>query len=495
LTEQSTSYRQIMKATSLFGGVQVFNILIAIIRSKFIAVLLGPAGMGITGLLTATTAMISGMTNFGLATSAVKNVAAANGTGNQTRIAIIITVLRRWVWVTGLLGMVVTILTAPLLSRITFGNSDYTFPFIWISISLLLTQLSSGQMILLQGMRKLQYLAKANLAGSILGLIITVPLYYFLGVKGIVPAIIIMSVLTLTGSWYFARKVKIEKVKVTKAMTISEGKEMLTMGFMISLSSLIMLGNSYIVRIFIGKHGGIDQVGLYNAGFTIINTYVGLIFTAMGTDYYPRLSAVSHSNLECRKVINQQAEIAILIMAPIIILFLVFIKWIVVILYSTKFISVNEMILWAALGMLFKAASWTIAFILLAKGESRLFFWNELITNLYILVLNIAGYYFFGLKGLGISFLVAYLLYFIQVLTIASVKFEFKFDNEMYRIFGVHFILALLSFLLALVIGGSVSYIVGSVLFLISFAYSYKELDKRMGIRVLIKDQFAKFKK
>jgi O-antigen/teichoic acid export membrane protein len=484
-----------MKATSLFGGVQVFNIFISIIRSKFIAVLLGPTGMGIAGLLTSTTGLISGLTNFGLGISAVKNVAAANSSGNQTLIAIIFTVLKRCVWVTGLLGMIVTIVTAPLLSRITFGNSEYTFPFIWISVSLLMTQLSSGQMILLQGMRKLQYLAKANLAGSILSLIITVPLYYLFGIKGIVPAIIVASLTTLAGSWYFARKIEIEKVTVSKARILAEGKGMMTMGFIISLSNLIYLGASYIVRVFISNHGGVDQVGLYNAGFVIINSYVGLIFTAMATDYYPRLSAVAHSNFECMKVINQQAEIAILIMAPIIILFIVFIRWIVIVLYSTMFVPVNEMILWAALGMLFKAVSWAIAFIFLAKGASRLFFWSELIANIYTLILNLLGYYYFGLKGLGISFLAGYLIYLIQVIIIAFKKFEFKIHTGMYIIFCVQLTLTLLSFLPAILLGHKISYIIGSVMFLISLFYSYKELDKRLGIRLIITNLKIKYKK
>jgi O-antigen/teichoic acid export membrane protein len=261
---------------------------------------------------------------------------------------------------------------------------------------------------------------------------------------------------------------------------------MLTIGFMISLSGLIALGASYIVRIFISNHGGVDQVGLYNAGFAIINTYVGLVFTAMGTDYYPRLSAVSYSNEECKRTINQQAEIAILIIAPIIIVFMVFIHLIVVLLYSTKFVPVNQMVLWAALGMLFKAVSWAIAFLFLAKGASKLFFWNELVANIYVLALNIIGYYYYGLTGLGISFLVGYIIYLLQVFIIAVRKFEFKFYKEMYIIFSVQFTLALASFLPALLVGGKVSYIIGSILFLISSYYSYIELDKRIGIRSLI---------
>src|SRR5512145_1933677 len=131
MSEQVASYRQIMKATSLFGGVQVFNIILSIIRSKFIAVLLGPAGMGISGLLTSATGLISSLTNFGLTTSAVKDVATANASGHQMRISIIVTVLRRLVWITGTLGALITLIFSPWLSQYTFGNSSFTIAFAW----------------------------------------------------------------------------------------------------------------------------------------------------------------------------------------------------------------------------------------------------------------------------------------------------------------------------------------------------------------------------
>ena len=93
-TENRNSYKQSLKATSLFGGVQIFNILIQIIRSKFAAVLLGPEGMGVMGLLNSTITMISSFTNCGLGTSAVRNIAEANGANDTKRIALIISVFR-----------------------------------------------------------------------------------------------------------------------------------------------------------------------------------------------------------------------------------------------------------------------------------------------------------------------------------------------------------------------------------------------------------------
>ena len=486
MSEHQSSYRQIMKASSIFGGVQVFTIIISIIRSKFIAVVLGPTGMGIADLLNSTASLIGGLTNFGLGISAVRNVAYVNGRGNAVRIATVITVLRRCVWITGALGTLLMLALSPWLSQLTFGNHDFTFAFVWISVTLLFTQLSTGQMVLLQGMRKLQYLAKASLSGSALGLAITVPIYYLAGIKGIVPSIIITSLISLSLSWYFAKQVKIEKVKVSRIRTLAEGRKMLSMGFVISVSGLITLGASYIVRMYIRNMGGIEQVGLYTAGFAIINTYVGLIFTAMGTDYFPRLSAVAHNNGLCKQAINQQAEIALLVLSPIILVFLVFIQWVVILLYSEKFIAVDTMIHWAALGMLFKAASWSIGYLLLAKGNSKIFFWNELIANIYVLGLNILGYHYMGLTGLGISFMTGYLISLGQVFLLTKIKYQFSFDPAFIRIFAFQFLLAMGCFLVVKFISPPISHVIGVGLILISVVYSYHELDKRLGLKTIL---------
>jgi O-antigen/teichoic acid export membrane protein len=488
---QQSSYRQVMKATSIFGGVQVFNILIGILRSKFIAVLLGPVGMGVFGLLSSTVGMIASLTNFGLETSAVKDLSAANG--NEVRISILATVIRRLVWITGFLGAIVTLVFSHWLSQVTFGNNEYGWGFVWLSITLLLNQISIGQSVLLRGLRQLKFMAQAGMLGSLFGLITTIPLYYFYGTKGIIPGMIVTAIITLLLTWFYANKIEIKPLYVSRARTLAESKEMVKMGFMISLSGMITLGASYLVRIYISNVGGVDQVGLYYAGFAIITTYVGLIFTAMGTDYYPRLAAVASDNNQCNVVINQQAEIAILILAPVILLFLVFSNWAVILLYSAKFSPINDMILWAALGMFFKAASWAIGFVFIAKGASKLFFLSELIANIYILIFNLIGYKYGGLLGLGISFLISYILLLIQVYVIARLKYDFSFSNEFFKIFGYQVVLATFCFAVIKFFSSPYSYIFGIVLIILSVIYSFTELDKRLGIKSIV-ENFRKSK-
>lgn len=483
MSEDKSSYRQIMKATSIFGGVQVFNIIIQLIRSKIIAVLLGPMGMGIMGLLQTTLSLITSSTNFGLGISAVRDIAEANNIESKHKIAETVSVFRKLVWLTGLLGMVVTIVLSPLLSKMTFGNYDYTLGFVALAVSLLFNQLASAQTVLLQGLRKINWLAKANMYAAAIGLLISLPLYYFFRINGIIPSIILVAIVLFIVQYWFTHKIKIQAFALTFKEALYKGRGMLKLGFMLSLTGIISSAASYIIRIFISNKGSIEDVGLYNAGFAIIGTYVGLIFTAMGTDYYPRLSTVAHNNTESRKVINQQAEIALLILAPIIMIFLVFINWMIIILYSKKFIPVNDMILYAALGMFFKATSWAISFIFLAKGTSKLYFWNELLANIYILGLNILGYYYFGLIGLGISFLIAYILYLIQVYIIAKIKYDFFLSSGFVKLFIIQLLLAVTCLVCMKLTSSPYNYMLGSIIILISVVHAFVELDKRLELK------------
>jgi O-antigen/teichoic acid export membrane protein len=480
--QQQNSYRQIMKTTSLFGGVQVFQILTQVIKFKAVAVLLGTTGMGISGLLTSTTGFIAAITNFGLATSGIKSIAEANGSGDENRIAIIVSVLRKCVWFTGLLGMMVTLIFSPLLSQFTFGNKNYSLAFIWLSITLILNQLSIGQLVVLQGLRKYSYLANANLTGAILGLVISLPLYYFLGIDGIVPAIIGTSILNLIRSWYFVRKVEINKIKVSREITLAEGKAMLKIGFAISLSGIVTIGFSYLIRIFISNIGGIEQVGLYTAGFTLLNSYVGLVFSAMATDYFPRLSAHANDNAYCQTKINEQADISFLLLTPILVIFLVFCPLIIKILFTPDFLSIDKMLYWAILGMLFRIASWSNSFVFLAKGHAKIFFLNEMISNTNVILLNTLGYYYGGLEGIGIAFLFTYILYFLQMNFMCNKLYKIKMSKQTLKLFAIQFIFTIITLIIVMYLNDYLRYLMGIPLIICCIVFSYMSLDKRINL-------------
>jgi len=480
--EEQSSFRQIMKSTSILGGVQIICILVSIIRSKIIAVLVGTTGYGILGLLNSTVGLMTSLTNFGLGTIAVKNVAAACTRNDRNEISKVFTIIQKLVILTGLFGTVVTILLSRVLSELTFGNNDYTYLFVLLSISLLLTQLNVGQIILLQGTRNIKYLAKATLWGSLCGLLVSTPLYYYFRLNGIVPSIILSSVVTLTFSYYYANKIIIPTINVSFKKAFCEGRDILSLGFMLSLSFMISQASSYVIRAYISHVGSLEEVGLYTAGFAIISSYVGLIFSAMATDFYPKLSGICGNIMQATRVINQQVEITVLILAPILILFIAFAKFGVTLLYSDQFVSINGMLQWAALGMFFKAASFPIAYIFLAKGDSKRFLINETIANSYFLLLTIFGYKYAGLDGVGFSFLIGYFLYFLQVCVISRMKYHYKISKSCITILFFQFFLSIICFVSIIFLPLNFSYIIKISLILVVSTISIVELNKRLNI-------------
>ncbi len=487
-----SSYRSIFKATSLFGGVQVYQILIQIIKSKFVAVLLGPAGVGIMGLYQSGLQLVQQISSMGLAQSAVRDVSEANGSNDLHRIANTVTVVRKLVWFTGLLGLIVVACCSPLLSIFSFGNYDYTIPFIILSITLLLDQLSAGQKVVLQGMRRLKDLAKCTAYGVTFGLITSVPLYYWLGIDGIIPTLILNSACSLALGWLYSRKIKIEKVLVTPKQTLEQGKQMLVMGVSMSLSGIFTTIVAYVLRSFIQGNGGVEEVGLYQAGYVIMTTYVGMVMNAIATDYYPRLAAINKDNEKCREAVSQQGEIGTMILAPMLTGCLVFMPFVLKLLYSDSFLAANEYVSWACLGMMLRLAAWVISFLFVAKAESKLFVKVELSANIYYLVFSLLGYKNFGLTGLGIAFALEYVVYFFQCYLIARKRYDFRFTSDFVRCYGIQLLLIIACLAIVVIFSGWLKYILGCIVIAISFFLGIKGLNQRMNLLEFVKYKIAR---
>lgn len=488
MNDNQQSYRKVLNATSLFGGVQFINIILRLIRSKAIALLIGPIGMGISNLLLTTMELINGLTNLGLERSAVKDISLANTNSNSKSVAITISILKKLVWLTISIGVLLMILLAPWLSEIAFGNKDYTISFIWISIALLFKQLSSSQLAILQGLRKLKSLAKANLLGNFIGLLITLPLYYYYKIDAIVPAIIIATFMSFVFTYYYSHKLDIESVTISRKEAVSEGKGMINLGIMLSLSSLITLLVAYIIRIYIGSANeteelGLIDVGLYSAGFVILNSYVGIIFNAMGTDYFPRLSEIANDITKLRKTVLEQATVAILLITPIIVIFLACAPFIIVILYSHEFSPIVAMVTWGILGMIFKAVSWSMGYMIIAKGDSKVFIKTAIGFNTILLSINIIGYHFGGLEGVGVSFFIYYIIHFIAIRIITYYRYDFYFEKGFYKIFTFTVIMCFLAFSITFIPSSILKNSLMIGLIVVSCWYSYKELDKKIGVK------------
>lgn len=495
MSDSDKEYRQILKATSLFGGVQIVNILIALIRSKVIAWLIGPAGMGIASLLNTTLNLVNGATNLGLDRSAVKEIAFAEQNEDGQGSSRLIAILNRLVWITAISGALLMIIFAKPLSLWAFGDTSYDWAFMWLSLALIFKQLTASKLAVLQGLRKLGNLAKANLIGNGVALVLTLPLYYYYGIGGIVPAIILTALISLIVVMLYSKGIIASKEKISREELLTEGRSMVHLGVMMSLSSMITLVVGYLIQIYISGTGGLDEVGLYNAGFVILNTYVGLIFSAMATDYFPRLSGVVNNPEKVSTSVLQQAIVANLLITPIVIFFIGAAPWLVRILYTEEFLPVVPLLVWGILGMVFKASSWSMGYIILAKGDSRLFIRTSIFFNSLLLTLNIVGYHWDGLEGLGISFLIYYVIHFLGVKWITHWRYGFKLKREFYPVFICCILLCGGAFALTWIDDPWIKYTGLAILFIGACWFCWHQLNKRLDLGQFLFHNFTGRKK
>lgn len=493
---QQTSYRRIFKATGLFGGVQVITILISMVRTKFVAVLLGTSGVGTLSLFNVPLSLITSLTGLGLSYSAIRDISESALTGDKTRLARTLISFRRLVLLTGISGMLITIVLAPRLSEWSFGDASYSWAFVWLSVTILLNAISGGQRALLQGMRKLKSMAKATVIGSLLGLLTAIPLYYFYGIHGIVPSLIISACVALLLSWYFARQIPVDKYDISWQESFKEGKGFIKLGIVLSISSQIGALAKYVIISFISKTGGTDQVGLYSAGIAFMGTYVGLVFTAMGTDFYPKLAGVNKNNAMIRTMVNQQAIMSVLIIFPIVLFLLLSMPLVTKVFLSSEFSGIIPFVNLTVMGVIVQAVSYSIGYISFAKGDSKFFFWMEgVFSNILTVVLYILGYRLFGLIGIGYAFIAQYVIYFFVLYTLVRKRYDFSIDKELYMILFVSIIVIIMAYLSIHFLSSYLSYIVLPILLLISLMYSLKELDNRMELKSVIIMYINKFMK
>lgn len=478
--DKNKGYKASAKGIALFGGLQIYKILLSVIRTKCSALFLGPSGFGIYSLISSTLTSIELVTNCGLGISSVKDIAHVRN--DMKEVSKVYLVLNRFVWITGFAATLFCIFGSKYLSISAFGNSDYTALFVFASVSLLINQLITGQGALLTGLQKYKFIARLNIWSNTLGLIVTIILYWLWEVKAIVPVIVSTSLLNLLFSFYFAKQIQLPKVVLSLRDTWQKGKEMLKMGILISLGGAVSALAGYAIRIFISQMSGIHVVGLFTASFSLVNTYLGMVVSAIDKDYYPRLCSVESDLISFNKTINQQLEILVLLLSPIIVLFAIFSPTVISVFYSDKFQSASNFMVLAALAMAFFVPAKTISMAFLAKGNSKGYFVNQLTFVVYTLVFNMIGFYYGYLFGLGISYLGAYMLYLLQTYLTCRHYYRFSFEKKtMMKVF-LYLVLLISACLLSFYATSLIKYTIGTAVVVVTSLVAFIDLNSKLDI-------------
>lgn len=477
--EKKNSIGNPLKSFSILLVAQLTSILTGVVRTKIIAVFWGPSGVGILGILQTTMDLAFSITNCGISTSAVREIAASENLSEKKAIAIIFKKLSLF---TGIVGTLLILCFAPFLSQLTFGDKNFSIAYSILSFYIIIRSINSLHLSILQGFHEIKLYANANVLGAILSLIIIIPIILFCKKWGESLLLLSVTVASTTASLiYYSKFSNRNSVKLVQLNFGAVSKKLLKTGISLTIGgSILSVIVSLITRTFINTIGSIQDVGLYQAGWTIVNSYVGVFFVVMSTDYYPKLSSVIYNRSSTNKIYNQQILMSMALLLPCLILLILFLPLIVSLLYTKDFTLIIPFVKLSLLGVLFKAISYSISYVFLAKSSIKIYFLTELFSNILFIILNLLLYKYMGLLGMGISYTLGYLITLLIVLYfLKKVSFVFLRKRTSKVIWG-SISLFLLALFFDICMTGFYRIIFLTILLLLSFVFSLKILGLKI---------------
>lgn len=476
--EGNESYQHILKYTGMFGGVQGLNIGLGLVRTKLIALLLGPSGMGLASLFNTTVGFVSQATNLGVSFSAVRHLSSLYDAGDVSVLAHFVKVVRGWSLLTALLGMLVCVMIGPLLSQTTFAWGNHSLHFMLLAPAVGMLAITGGETAILKAMRSLGALASVQVLAVVAALVISIPIYYFFGESGIVPVIVLMALATMLLTVRHSYRLVPLQLSGAKGM-LGEGMEMVRLGVAFTLAAVIGSASELFIRSYLNVVGDLDVLGLYNAGYMLTLTYAGMVFSAMEADFFPRLSGVQHDIAATNECVNRQMEVSLLLLSPMLAALMLSLPILIPLLFSAQFLPVVEMGQVATLAMYLKVMTLPVAYITLARGYSLSYLFLETSYYVAFVVLFIVGYEHWGLYGTGVAVALAHLFEYVLVNGYAYKKYGYRFSATVSGYAIVQTGIGLLLFLVTLLAEGLLYWGTGLLLVVLSLSLSLHILRRK----------------
>ena len=433
----TSASRGLIKSMLIIGSAQVVNIFISIIRMKVLAVLLGPSGVGLLSIYNNLLELVQQTAGLGMETSGVREIASSRG--NETTLSRMRRVLFAAHLLQGTLAMLAVWLLRERIAIWLFSDALRMTEVGLIGIAILFGLLASAQTALLQGLRNIGDLGRVTVIGAFIGTLVGLAAVWLQGERGLIWFILVQPLAIVLIALHYTRRLpKPMAARLSLNETWEVWKPMAKLGTAFMFGGLATAATLLLVRSLISKELGLDAAGYFAAAWGITMTYVGFLLSAMGADYYPRLTEVINDKVEAVRLMNEQAQLGLAIGGPVLLLLVGLAPWVISLLFSKEFAPAATLIQWHILGNVFKIADWSLGFAHVAAGRSKVFLLNQLAWSFIFLPITWLGLPSFGIAITGPAFVVAYGLGLIINIVLVRHFLDFRWQGLSIGLLGLH---------------------------------------------------------
>lgn len=394
------------------GGASVVVLAAGFVRAKAIALIFGASGVGLIGLFNAFSGNVASFAGWGLGTSGVRLIAGAPEEGKPTKIAAV----RRMGWALSGLGLALALLTFWPVGVVTFDSNHYAVEMAMVALAVPCMIAASTWSAILQASGKIGSLARIQIAGALIGLLLGLPSIYFWGTIGIALSIFFAAAVPAALLWRAARAkcpsshdVAVERDDLRQLAKL--GGALMVVGWLGQLSA-------YLVRLAIIRQEGLDAAGYYQAAFAISGSLPGFVFAAMGTDFFPRVAAAK-DEADAQMLCEKQIQAGLLLALPPIAALLTLGQVCIHLLYARGFDAAIPLLSWMVWGVFLRLLAWPLGYCLLARGSARAVIVVESAAVVLLVLLTLVLVPALGAVGAAMAFFASYVVYAVVMLAVS----------------------------------------------------------------------------
>lgn len=388
--------------------------------SKVVAITAGPAGVAIVGAFANFITISQTFANGAINNGVIKYVSEYKDDSIKLK-SLISTSVKITIY-SSIISGILLILFSGFISSIVFMNELYVNPIRLLGLTIVLTSINTLILSVLNGLGEIKLYTFANAVGSIISLIFTVILVFFYNVIGALYALVFSQSIILLVTIFLLKKKAIfyfflNFQPIDKRIVVNLSK----FSLMAIISALTIPLGQIIVRNFLISKVGINESGYWQGMMRISDGYLMLITTSLSTYYLPKLSSLKTDNELKTEIYNGYKVIIPAVIISCVLIFLLRF-FIINILYTSDFTSMEKLFIWQLLGDIFKICAWVLAYLMLAKAMTKLFVITEIIFGLSYVIITYFCVIKWGILGASIAFAINYFLYLLTMVIIFRKK-------------------------------------------------------------------------
>lgn len=448
---------KLLKVMATTGGASGVTMLLGLLTNKIVAVVLGPAGVGLLSSYRLIQDVVTGLGIFGGAGAQVQALSSVEGEARSRRVVACV-----WLTMTGMAIFTVVLLAgAPLIADHFFRSSspDIVFALRCMAVTFCVSVIAIVASGFVNVSGAIGRLSLAQVMAGAGGVVAAWPLATLaaggsqLAYVGMILApLAVTAGLTVFMSWRLGWLPHVAAAFRQKPLR-ADIRHFLSYFAAHLVSSLVNAISLLALRATLIETAGQGANGLFQASWILTQQNLVMLMSSFATYLLPTLSA-THDVAERKRFLDDTLPLIIVLTVPMAGVGLLFMPLVLHLLYSAEFLPAIAPLRWMLLANLFSALIAVFVVLLLARNRPLISAATEVGwylgfagTGIAILtgVIDPAWIGMGSLEALGAAFFAAHTVRLVFLIVVCRLKASYTPSPDVWRIGGIGFALLLLA--------------------------------------------------